>query len=29
MTVLTIDLVGPAYGKHHLKDFFLENAENI
>jgi len=25
MTVLSMDLVAPKYGKHHLKDFFLEN----
>ncbi len=25
MTVLAIDMVAPTYGKHHLKDFFLEN----
>jgi len=29
MTVLVIDLVAPAYGNHHLKDFFLENKEKI
>ncbi len=23
MTVLSIDLVAPPYGKHHLRDFFL------
>ncbi len=27
MTVLAIDMVAPTYGKHHLKDFFLENKE--
>jgi len=26
MTVLAMDLVAPTYGKHHLKDFFLENS---
>ena len=25
MTVLAMDMVAPTYGKHHLKDFFLEN----
>ncbi len=25
MTVLSMDMVAPKYGKHHLKDFFLEN----
>jgi uncharacterized protein YbjT (DUF2867 family) len=27
MTVLAMDLVAPAYGKYHLKDFFLENTD--
>ena len=27
MTVLAIDMVAPTYGRHHLKDFFLENKE--
>jgi uncharacterized protein YbjT (DUF2867 family) len=26
MTVLAMDLVAPAYGKHHLENFFLENS---
>jgi uncharacterized protein YbjT (DUF2867 family) len=25
MTVLAVDMVAPTYGKHHLKEFFLEN----
>ena len=25
VTVLSMDMVAPKYGKHHLKDFFLEN----
>lgn len=29
MTVLTIDLIAPAYGDHHLKNFFLENKVKI
>jgi len=29
MTVLAKDLVAPAYGKHHLKDFFLENRDEV
>ncbi len=29
MTVLAMDMVAPTYGKHHLKDFFLENQDNI
>jgi uncharacterized protein YbjT (DUF2867 family) len=29
MTVLVMDLVAPAYGDHHLKDFLLENKEKI
>jgi uncharacterized protein YbjT (DUF2867 family) len=29
MTVLAEDMVAPTYGKHHLKDFFLENANNV
>ena len=29
MTVLTMEMVAPAYGKHHLKDFFLENIGKI
>ncbi|MCG6912994.1 SDR family oxidoreductase [bacterium BMS3Abin03] len=29
MTVLVMDLVAPAYGVHHLKDFLLENKEKI
>ena len=28
MTVLAADLVAPAYGTHHLKEFFLENINN-
>ena len=28
MTVLAADLVAPAYGTHHLKEFFLENLNN-
>ena len=28
MSVLALDLVAPAYGKHHLKDFFLEQKNN-
>ena len=27
MTVLTMEMVAPTYGKHHIKDFFLENKE--
>ncbi len=27
MTVLTREMVAPTYGKHHLKDFFLENKD--
>ena len=27
MTVLTMEMVAPTYGKHHLKEFFLENKE--
>jgi uncharacterized protein YbjT (DUF2867 family) len=26
MTVLAMDMVAPTYGKHSLKDFFLENS---
>jgi uncharacterized protein YbjT (DUF2867 family) len=29
MTVLTMDMVAPTYGKYHLKDFFLENQDNV
>jgi nucleoside-diphosphate-sugar epimerase len=29
MTVLAMDLVAPSYGKHHLKDFFLENKDKL
>ena len=29
MTVLAMDLVAPSYGKHHLKDFFLENKNKL
>lgn len=29
MTVLAIDMVAPPYGKHHLQDFFLENAASF
>ena len=29
MTVLAMDLVAPTYGEHHLKNFFLENADNV
>ncbi len=29
MTVLSIDLVAPSYGKHHLRDFFLAQKDNI
>jgi uncharacterized protein YbjT (DUF2867 family) len=29
MTVLTIDLVAPTHGQHHLRDFFLENKSNV
>ncbi|MFC2084833.1 SDR family oxidoreductase [Bacteroidota bacterium] len=28
MTVLTVDMVAPRYGKHLLKDFYLKNREN-
>ena len=28
MTVLTMEMVAPTYGKHHLKEFFLENTDN-
>ena len=27
MTVLATDLVAPAYGQQHLKDFFLKKAQ--
>jgi uncharacterized protein YbjT (DUF2867 family) len=29
MTVLAMDIVAPAYGKYHLKDFFLENKSSV
>ena len=29
MTVLAMDLVAPTYGDHHLKNFFLENTDNV
>lgn len=29
MTVLAMDMVAPTYGKHHLKDFFLENTDKL
>ena len=29
MTVLTIDAVAPAYGKHHLRDFYFENKDKV
>jgi len=29
MTVLAIDMIAPTYGKHHLKDFFLENIGKV
>jgi len=29
MTVLATDMVAPTYGKYHLKDFFLENRDNV
>jgi hypothetical protein len=29
MTVLAVDMVAPTYGKHHLKDFFLENKGKV
>jgi len=29
MTVLATDMVAPAYGKHHLKDFFLKNKDRV
>jgi uncharacterized protein YbjT (DUF2867 family) len=29
MTVLAMDIVAPAYGKYHLKDFFLENKDSV
>lgn len=29
MTVLAMDMVAPSYGKFHLKDFFLENKDNV
>ena len=29
MTVLAIDMVAPTYGKHYLKDFFLENTDKV
>jgi uncharacterized protein YbjT (DUF2867 family) len=29
MTVLTIDLIAPAYGDHHLRDFFIKNKDKI
>jgi uncharacterized protein YbjT (DUF2867 family) len=29
MTVLAMDMVAPTYGKYHLKDFFLENRDNV
>lgn len=28
MTVLSMDMAAPKYGKHHLKDFFIENKCN-
>ena len=27
MTVLAVDMVAPTYGKHHLKEYFLENKD--
>ena len=27
MTVLAMDLVAPGYGRHHLRDFFIENRD--
>ena len=29
MTVLAMDMVAPTYGKHHLKDFFFGNTDNL
>ncbi len=29
MTVLAMDMVAPIYGKHYLRDFFLENKDNV
>jgi uncharacterized protein YbjT (DUF2867 family) len=29
MTVLAVDMVAPTYGKHHLKEFFLENTDKV
>jgi uncharacterized protein YbjT (DUF2867 family) len=29
MTVLAMDLAAPAYGRHHLKDFFEENKDKV
>ena len=29
MTVLAMEMVAPTYGKLHLKDFFLENKDNV
>jgi uncharacterized protein YbjT (DUF2867 family) len=29
MTVLTMDMVAPTYGKYHLKDYFLGNQDNV
>jgi uncharacterized protein YbjT (DUF2867 family) len=29
MTVLAVDMIAPTYGKRHLKDFFLENANKV
>ena len=29
MTVLAMDMVAPTYGKHHLKEFFLENTDKV
>jgi len=29
MTVLSVDMVAPSYGKHHLKEYFIENKNRI
>ena len=29
MTVLTVDLAAPVYGKHHLEDFYLESRDTV
>jgi len=29
MTVLALDMIAPTHGKHHLKEFFLENKDKV